>query len=222
MGSFIAGLYLGFHMFVRALLSKHLKKQEAKRTALQEQAVARLRTKSTNGIESGDSGRGADGFANASEAAADASPLTAQQAKDLRDSFRQDGSAISPWQILAWQFVAGLAVSLAVWLVTGKPNMAMSVAYGVIAVVLPAALFARGLMSQFSSLNAMTAGFGFFVWEALKIAVTIVLIALAPSLVANLDWLAMLIGLIVTMKVVWLILWMTRRLQASRHPQGLK
>ena len=71
-------------------------------------------------------------------------------------------------------------------------------------------------------IDILSFGFGFFVWEALKIAVTIVLIALAPSLVANLDWLAMLIGLIVTMKVVWLILWMTRRLQASRHPQGLK
>lgn len=209
-------------MFARALLSKHLKKQEAKRIALEAQAVGRLSTISTNEIASVESGNSVGGFAKAIEATAEASPLNAQQAQALRDSFRQEGSSISPWQILAWQFVAGLMMSLIVWLVTGRLNLAVSVAYGAIAVVLPAALFARGLMSQFSSLNAMTAGFGFFVWEALKIAVTIVLIAMAPSLVADLVWLAMLIGLIVTMKIVWVILWLTRRMKASRQPQELK
>ena len=209
-------------MFARALLSKHLKKQEAKRIALEAQAVGRLSTISTNEIASVESGNSVGGFAKAIEATAETSPLNAQQAQALRDSFRQEGSSISPWQILAWQFVAGLLMSLIVWLVTGRLNLAVSVAYGAIAVVLPAALFARGLMSQFSSLNAMTAGFGFFVWEALKIAVTIVLIAMAPSLVADLDWLAMLIGLIVTMKIVWVILWLTRRMKASRQPQELK
>ena len=209
-------------MFARALLSKHLKKQEAKRIALEAQAVGRLSTISTNEIASVESGNSVDEFAKAIEATAETSPLNAQQAQALRDSFRQEGLSISPWQILAWQFVAGLMMSLIVWLVTGRLNLAVSVAYGAIAVVLPAALFARGLMSQFSSLNAMTAGFGFFVWEALKIAVTIVLIAMAPSLVADLDWLAMLIGLIVTMKIVWVILWLTRRMKASRQPQELK
>ena len=209
-------------MFARALLSKHLKKQEAKRIALEAQAVGRLSTISTNEIASVESGNSVGGFSKAIEATAETSPLNAQQAQALRDSFRQEGLSISPWQILAWQFVAGLMMSLIVWLVTGRLNLAVSVAYGAIAVVLPAALFARGLMSQFSSLNAMTAGFGFFVWEALKIAVTIVLIAMAPSLVADLDWLAMLIGLIVTMKIVWVILWLTRRMKASRQPQELK
>jgi ATP synthase protein I len=63
-------------------------------------------------------------------------------------------------------------------------------------------------MSQFSSINAATAGFGFFVWEAVKIAASVGMIFGAPQLVANLDWLAMLIGLIVTLKVYWLALLM--------------
>ena len=74
--------------------------------------------------------------------------------------------------------------------------------------VIPAVLFARGLMSQFSSINAATAGFGFFVWEAVKIAVSVGMIFAAPKLVADLDWLALLIGLIVTLKVYWLALLM--------------
>ena len=90
--------------------------------------------------------------------------------------------------------------------------LAVSVVYGALAVVIPAAVFARGLMSQFSSLNALTAGFGFFVWEMIKIVATVVLIAIAPKLVADLDWLAMLIGLIVTMKVVFVLLWILPKL----------
>jgi ATP synthase protein I len=71
-------------------------------------------------------------------------------------------------------------------------------------------------MSQFSSMNALAAGFGFFVWEMLKIVVTIVLIAVAPNLVANLDWLALLISLIVTMKAVWLVLWLSGKFSPVR------
>jgi ATP synthase protein I len=111
--------------------------------------------------------------------------------------------------LIAGQMVVGALLALAVWLLTGKSALAMSVAYGALAVVIPAALFARGLMSQFSSMNALTAGFGFFVWEMLKIAVTIALMAVAPKLVEGLDWLAMLIGLIITMKAIWLVLWLS-------------
>jgi len=69
-------------------------------------------------------------------------------------------------------------------------------------------LFARGLMSQFSSINAATAWLGFFVWEAVKIAVSVGMLFAAPKLIADLNWLAMLIGLIVTLKVYWVALLM--------------
>jgi ATP synthase protein I len=145
--------------------------------------------------------------------------LTASQAQALRVKFGKAGSLISPWQIIVGQLLAGAVFAVLAWFVTGKASVAVSVAYGALAVVIPAAVFARGLMSQFSSLNALTAGFGFFVWEMIKIVATVVLIAIAPKLVADLDWLAMLIGLIVTMKVVFVLLWLlpklTRRLAAN-------
>ena len=142
-------------------------------------------------------------------------PLTAAQAAQLRVRLRKSGSLLSPWRLIAGQAGVGVLLALAVWLVTGKSAVAVSVAYGALAVVIPAALFARGLMSQFSSMNAITAGFGFFVWEMLKIAVTIALIAVAPKLVEGLDWLAMLIGLIVTMKAVWLVLWLSGKFKVT-------
>ena len=123
--------------------------------------------------------------------------LTAKEAQALREL----NPSISPWRIVGLQISVGILVALLAWAVTGRVNAGWSSAYGSLAVVIPAVLFARGLMSQFSSINAATAGFGFFVWEAVKIGVSVGMLFAAPKLVADLDWLAMLIGMIVTMKV---------------------
>jgi ATP synthase protein I len=128
--------------------------------------------------------------------------LSAQQAQALREV----QPSVSPWRILGLQALAGLVVASAAWALTGRVAAACSAGYGALAVVIPAMLFARGLMSQFSSLNAATAGFGFFVWEAVKIAVSVGMLFAAPQLVENLDWLTMLTGLVVTLKVYWLAL----------------
>jgi len=128
--------------------------------------------------------------------------LTAEQAQALRES----DPALSPWWVVGLQCLAGLAVALLAWGVSGSTAVGWSAAYGALAVIIPAALFARGLTSQFSSINAATAGFGFFVWEAIKLAVSIAMIAIAPKLIADLSWLALLAGLFVTLKMYWLAL----------------
>jgi ATP synthase protein I len=112
--------------------------------------------------------------------------------------------------------LVGIVVTALVWFVTMKSSAAWSAAYGALSVVIPGVLFARGLMSQFSSINAMTAGFGFFVWEAVKIAVSVAMLVAAPKLVADLDWLVMLISLIVTMKVYWVALLMRPKLKQMK------
>jgi len=131
----------------------------------------------------------------------DFKPLTSQEAQALRER----DPALSPWWVVGLQCLAGLVVALVAWGVSGKAA-AWSAAYGALAVVVPAALFARGLMSQFSSLNAATASFGFFVWEAVKLAVSVAMIVLASRLVADLSWPALLAGLFVTLKMYWLAL----------------
>ncbi|MDD5336382.1 MAG: ATP synthase subunit I [Rhodoferax sp.] len=137
--------------------------------------------------------------------------LSAEEAQALRE--RQP--SVSPWRIVAVQVMVTLLVALAAWGFTGRSGAAWSAGYGGLAVVIPAVLFARGLMSQFSSLNAATAGFGFFVWEAIKIAVSVGMLFAAPQLVTDLDWLAMLIGLIVTLKVYWVALLMRPKSKRS-------
>ncbi len=128
--------------------------------------------------------------------------LTKQEAQALR----LRDPAVSPWWIVGLQCVAGLVVALVAWGVSGKASVGLSAAYGALAVIIPAALFARGLMSRFSSINAGTASFGFFLWEAVKLVVALVMLAMAPKLIADLSWLAMLAGLFVTLKMYWLAL----------------
>lgn len=131
-------------------------------------------------------------------------PLTAEQARGLREQ----NPSLSPWWVITGQAVVGSLVALTAWGLTGHESAGWSVAYGVLVVIVPGALFARGLMSRFSSFNAATAGFGFFVWEAIKISASAAMLFAAPRLVTDLDWLAMLIGLIVTLKVYWVALLM--------------
>jgi ATP synthase protein I len=137
--------------------------------------------------------------------------LSPQEAKVLL----KEHPSLSPWWVVGLQVVAGLVVALAAGLLAQRANAAWSAGYGALVVVIPAALFARGLTSQFSSMNAATAGFGFFVWEAVKIVVSGVMLFLAPRLIENLDWLMMLIGLIVTLKVYWLALAIRPKMSAQ-------
>jgi len=56
---------------------------------------------------------------------------------------------------------------------------------------------------------------GFFVWELVKIALTIAMLFAAPRLVMGLSWLALLAGFVVTIKVYWVALVLQSR---HRHP----
>ena len=91
------------------------------------------------------------------------------------------------------------------WLFTGRVSAAWSAAYGALAVVIPAALFARGLTSKTSTINVGTAVFAFLLWEMVKMGLTIAMLYAAIWVVKDLSWPAMLAGLVVTMKVYWVV-----------------
>jgi ATP synthase protein I len=129
-------------------------------------------------------------------------PLSAEQARRLREL----NPPVSPWWVVAGQAVMGLVVALAAWVLTGRQNVGWSAAYGALAVVIPSAVFARGLTGRFSSANAGTAAVGFLLWEMVKLALTFAMLVAAPKLVAGLSWPALLVGLILAMKVYWLAL----------------
>ena len=129
-------------------------------------------------------------------------PLTAEQAA----LWRQRNPVVSVWRVVFWQVAVGVVLAALVGWWTGWVVVAVSVLYGSAAVFIPAALFARGLTSRMTTANPMTAAAGFLVWEGVKLALTVLALLLAPKVVEDLSWPALLAGLIVTMKVYWLAL----------------
>lgn len=130
-------------------------------------------------------------------------PLSAEQAQ----AFRSKNPQMNLWWIVSGQVLMGLFVAGVAWVVSGQASVALSAAYGALAVVVPSLLFARGLSRHVGSPTgaAMAA---FFVWEMIKVALTVAMLFAAPRLVAQLSWLALLAGFVVTLKVYWVAMWL--------------
>lgn len=138
-------------------------------------------------------------------------PLTSEEAEKIR----QAHPSLSLWSVLAGQAVVGVLVALAAWVLTGQPAIGWSAAYGALAVLVPAAIFARGLSRQRSAQHGNAALMGFFVWEMAKIALTVAVLFAAPGLVSELNWLALLAGFVLTMKVYWVAMWLYSKRKKS-------
>jgi ATP synthase protein I len=109
--------------------------------------------------------------------------------------------------VVTGQVGVGLVVVLAAWALTGSQNVAWSAAYGAMAVVLPTAIFARVLTAPRIARASPTGAVArFFLWEVIKVALTVVLLAVAPKMVTALSWPALLAGLVLTMQVYWVAL----------------
>ena len=95
-------------------------------------------------------------------------PMTAEEARQ----WSEKNPSVSPGAVVGVQALVGLVVALVAWGLTGRENVGWSAGYGALAVVIPAALFARGLARKWSLENpqarAMGAAFGFFIWEMVK------------------------------------------------------
>lgn len=139
-------------------------------------------------------------------------PLTREEAQQWRAS----QPVLSVWRLVGVQFLVGLAAGLLGWLLTRSNPVAWSVWYGAASVVVPSALMAYGLTS--SVLSRLTSGFaqaafaGFLLWEGVKVLLVVAMLWLAPAAVPELNWLGLLAGLVVVLKVYWLGLW----IQTSR------
>ena len=135
----------------------------------------------------------------------DFKPLSAQEAHEWRAA----NPPLSPWPAVWVQAGASLVVVAVAWLVSGGQGSATSsAAYGALAAWLPAVLFAR-LVARRMRQQASAAGalLALMVGEAIKIALTVALLLAAPRLLAQVHWLALLAGFLVTIKAAWVALW---------------
>ena len=137
-------------------------------------------------------------------------PLTAEEAQ----AWRQSNPQVSPWRVLLLQVFVGVLMALLAGLVTGEFRLAASVAWGCVSVVIPAVVFVRALSRQMRRTQSGSALVGLFVWELVKIVLTVALLLVAPKVISDLSWLALVAGFVVTMKVYWLAMalgWMQRK-----------
>ncbi len=137
-------------------------------------------------------------------------PLTAEQAQ----VWRRNNPTVSPWRVLALQAGVGVVMALATAWVTGQFHLAASVAWGAVAVIIPAIVFVRALSRQMRRTQPGAALVGLFVWELVKVILTVALLLVAPRVISDLSWLALVASFVVTMKVYWLAMalgWMQRK-----------
>ena len=137
-------------------------------------------------------------------------PLTAEQAQ----TWRQNNPMSSPWHVLFLQAGVGVLLALMMGWVTGEFRLAASSAWGTVAVVIPAVVFVRALSRQMRRTQPGAALAGLFVWELVKIVLTVALLLVAPKVISDLSWFALVAGFVVTMKVYWLAMalgWMQRK-----------
>ena len=134
----------------------------------------------------------------------DFKPLSAQEAQQ----WRMRHPATSVWSVVAGQAVLGVLVAVMAWWISGRASVGWSAAYGAVAVVVPAALVARGITRKAGAAVAGSLLVRLLGWELAKIALTVVLLLAAPSVVPQLSWLALLVGMVITMKMYWVALWM--------------
>ncbi len=140
----------------------------------------------------------------------DFKPLSAEEAQ----AWRQNNPQASPWRVLLLQVGVGAVLALLTGLVSGQWRLAASAAWGSVAVVIPAVVFVRALSRQMRRTQPGSALVGLFVWELVKIVLTVALLLVAPKVISDLSWFALVAGFVVTMKVYWLAMalgWMQRK-----------
>ena len=141
-------------------------------------------------------------------------PLTADEAQ----AWRLKNPALIPWRIVALQAGVGGLMVLLTWLLTDERRLAASVAWGVVAVVIPAMVFVRALSRQMQAAQPKVALVGLFAWELVKIVLTVALLLAAPQLISDLSWLALVASFVVTIKVYWLAMllgWVQRKSKST-------
>jgi ATP synthase protein I len=141
---------------------------------------------------------------------ADATPVRALTRAEAQ-ALRATQPRLNPWRVVAVQAGVGVLAAALIGLLFGRQELLWSALYGAAVVVVPGALMARGMTSRFSGMSPGVGAVSFMVWEAVKIGVSVLMLMLAPRLVQDLSWPALLGSLVLCLKVYWVaLLWRGR------------
>ncbi len=137
-------------------------------------------------------------------------PLSPEQAQALLRA----KPGVSAWRVVSLQLGVTVFAAALGWLFGGATS-ALSAAWGGGMVLLPAALFAGAMQRWLVRLPPAYALFGFAFGELLKIALTVLLLVLAPRALPAVSWPALLLGLVATLQVYWIALLLRGKSRSS-------
>lgn len=135
-------------------------------------------------------------------------PLTRQEVQALKEKLGGVTLEAFLLKVLMWQGVVSVAIAALAWLVSSEMLTVYSALYGAMCVVLPSALVARTVIKRLKPDVLKHSGgmlVGMFVLELVKILVTLCLLLLAPVLLDSPNWIAIVVGFVVTLKVYWVV-----------------
>ena len=141
-------------------------------------------------------------------------PLTRQEAQLLKEKLQGVSLEAFLLKLLMWQALSAIAIAALAWLVSSSAAVVTSAFYGAVCVVLPSALVARVVIKRIRPGVLKQSGgmlTGLVVLELVKILVTVCLLLAAPLVLDSPQWVAIVIGFAVTLKVYWVVALMSLR-----------
>ena len=153
---------------------------------------------------------------------AETASLTRHEANLLMDKLGSISLDKFLVKVLMWQTLTAIVTGAVAWLVSFSVAVVGSAFYGAMCAVVPSALIAVMAIKQAGS-DALTHSavrlMKLFMWELVKIVLTICLLLAAQLVLDAPHWTAMVAGFAVTLKVYWVVALMS--LGQSKHVEKL-
>lgn len=124
------------------------------------------------------------------------------EAADLR----RRKPSLSPWRVVAWQAAVAVIGAVVAFAATADGSVAASALYGGLVVALPGALMARAATRDVTGVHPAAGALSLFAFQSFKLVATLGLLALAPRLVGELHWPALLATLALGLQTYWVAL----------------
>jgi ATP synthase protein I len=135
-------------------------------------------------------------------------PLTVQQAEGLKQKLGSVKLEDFLIRVTAWQLLAAVLMGIVVWLVLREKATSAAIFYGAMCAVLPSALVAFVLKRRMATGVLKHSGdmlLGLFVLELVKVVAAICLLLSAPLVLGSPQWVAVVAGFVLTLKIYWLV-----------------
>lgn len=135
-------------------------------------------------------------------------PLSRMEAQALMKKLDSISLEVFLLKVLMWQALTAVAIALLAWLVSFSMAVVISTLYGAMCVVIPSALVARTMIRRIKADELKHSGgmlMGLFALELVKILATVGLLLAARLVLESPQWVAIVVGFVVTLKVYWVV-----------------